>query len=341
MDITNCITNNYNIKHINSFHISCVAKHFAKFSITTQLLALLHQYKHEKQKLVLGGGSNILFTKNYDGLILKNEILGIQILHESDSHICIKVAAGENWHSFVQYCITNNYGGIENLSLIPGNVGASPIQNIGAYGVEVKDVIDKVEGYFIDSLQPFQFLNSACNFGYRDSIFKRELKHNFVITYVTFKLNKQPTFNISYGAIQQELDKLKVDGLSIKAISQAVINIRSSKLPNIQEIGNAGSFFKNPEVGSEVYNTLKAKYKNLVAFALPNSNYKLAAGWLIEYCGFKGYRIGDAGCYPKQALVLVNYGNATGTEIYNLSEAIINKVNDEFGVLLQREVNVV
>lgn len=330
----------YNLKGNNSFGINCYANYFSRFNSQESLKEILNHFIDEKNKLVLGGGSNILFTKNYDGLVLKNEILGIIKLQEDDENIHLKVGAGENWHNFVLYCLQQNYAGIENLSLIPGNVGACPIQNIGAYGVEVKDVITEVHGYYLNTLEPFCLINAECNFGYRDSIFKRELKHNFIITYVVFKLSQKPNFNVSYGAIQQELEKMNITALSIQAISKAVVNIRSSKLPNINEIGNAGSFFKNPEISSEQFGKLKSKHENLVAFALPNNKYKLAAGWLIEFCGFKGYRVGDAGCYPKQALVLVNYGNASGQEIYNLSQTIIDKVYNKFEVLLEREVNI-
>lgn len=335
----NTLYYNFNLKTYNSFNISCEAKLFAQFSTTNELQSILERQK--ELPLILGGGSNVLFIKNFEGLVLKNNITGIDVLKQDADFVYVKVGAGENWHQFVHYCIDNDFAGVENLSLIPGNVGACPIQNIGAYGVEVKEVISSVEGYFLTDGQPFHFSNAQCHFGYRDSIFKQELKNKFVITYVTFKLLKKPNFNSSYGAIQQELEKMKISSLSLKAISQAVINIRSSKLPNIAEIGNAGSFFKNPEVDANTFNYLKTKHPNLVAFALPNSNFKLAAGWLIEYCGFKGYRIGDAGCYPKQALVLVNYGQATGKEIYNLSQQIIDAVNKEFNVVLEREVNII
>lgn len=335
------VQRNYSLKEVNTFGVNCIANYFTCFNNIEKLKEILNYFKTKKEKLVLGGGSNILFTQNFDGLILKNEILGIEILAENNRDVTLRVGAGENWHKFVLYCIENNFAGIENLSLIPGNVGACPIQNIGAYGVEVKDVISKVEGFFINNLEPFEFNNQSCRFGYRDSIFKQEIKGNAVITYVTFTLKKQPTFNISYGAIQQELDKMQIPALTLKAVSDAVIAIRSSKLPNIKEVGNAGSFFKNPEVTTEKYQSLKNLFPNLVAYALPNGSYKLAAGWLIEFCGFKGYRIGDAGCYTKQALVLVNYANATGQDIYNLSKTIIDKVKNTFGVILEREVNII
>jgi UDP-N-acetylmuramate dehydrogenase len=335
------VQRDYSLKKWNSFGINCFANYFTSFENVEDLKEILNQFIHEKEKLVLGSGSNILFTRNFSGLVLKNEIMGIEVLAHTNQTITLKVGAGENWHNLVLYCIKNNFAGIENLSLIPGNVGACPIQNIGAYGVEVKDVISKVQGYFIDNLEPFELDNESCQFGYRDSIFKQQLKNKVVITYVNFTLQKQPSYNISYGAIQQELDKMQITRLSIKAISDAVIAIRSSKLPNINEVGNAGSFFKNPEVNAEKYQFLKNKYISLVGYALPNGNYKLAAGWLIEFCGFKGYRIGDAGCYSKQALVLVNYGNATGQEIYNLSQTIIDKVHETFGIILEREVNII
>ena len=291
--------------------------------------------------LVLGGGSNILFTKDFDGIVLKNEVKGIELVREDDEHIYVKAGAGENWHQFVLFCIQNNYAGIENLSLIPGSVGASPMQNIGAYGVEIKDVFHQLEAFHIDDKTLKTFSLAECEFGYRESVFKRKLKDQFIITSVTCKLRKKPVFNISYGAIQQELDKMAVKELSIAAISQAVINIRSFKLPDWKVVGNAGSFFKNPQIQKHKFLELKEIFPGIVGYAAGEGYTKLAAGWLIEQCGWKGYRKGDAGCYPKQALVLVNYGAATGAEVYDLSEQIIESVQQKFGVTLEREVNII
>ena len=239
------------------------------------------------------------------------------------------------------WSIDHNYGGLENLSLIPGCVGASPMQNIGAYGVEIKDTFYELEAIHTQTGELKTFTKSECEFGYRESVFKRKLKNQFIITSVTFQLSKKPTFHIEYGAIKQELDAMTISDLSIKAISQAVINIRSSKLPNPKEIGNAGSFFKNPEVSNDVYLKLKTEFPTLVAYPLENTNYKLAAGWLIEQSGLKGYRKGDAGVHKLQALVLVNYGQATGNEIYDLSTHVLQTVKTKFGIDLEREVNII
>jgi len=290
--------------------------------------------------LILGGGSNILFTKNFDGIVLKNEIKGIEKVKEDDESVYIKAGAGENWHSFVLYCIKNNWAGIENLSLIPGNVGASPMQNIGAYGVEIREVFHELKAFHLHEKTNYSFALKDCEFGYRESIFKRRYKNEFVILNVTYRLNKTPAFNTSYGAIEQELEKMGVTKISIAAISQAVINIRSSKLPDPKEIGNAGSFFKNPSVSKEKFEKLKSEFPSIVGYENPDHTMKLAAGWLIEQCGWKGYRSGDVGIHARQALVLVNYGNAQGNDIFALSESVINSVVEKFDVLLEREVNI-
>lgn len=339
------IQSDISLKNYNSFGIDVRAKYFASFKSVEEINELL-AFK-ELSPLVLGGGSNILFTKDFAGIVLKNEIKSIEVINEDDDHVFIQAGAGENWHQFVLHCISNNLAGVENLSLIPGNVGASPMQNIGAYGVEIKDVFHSLQAFHLEEKTMVTFNLNDCAFGYRESVFKKKFKNQFVITHVTFKLNKKPVFNISYGAIEQELAKMGVQRLNIKAISDAVINIRSSKLPDPAVIGNAGSFFKNPEVSSDQFHELKNIYPAIVGYELNNGNVKLAAGWLIEHCGpqgavsWKGYRIGDAGCHAKQALVLVNYGRATGEEIYALSESIIETVQQKFGVLLEREVNII
>jgi UDP-N-acetylmuramate dehydrogenase len=337
---------NISLKKYNTFGIDVTTKYFAVFNAVEKINELLEFNNPQTQNpkpetLILGGGSNILFTKSFNGLVLKNEIKGIEIVKEDENCVYVKAGAGENWHQFVLYCINNNLAGVENLSLIPGNVGASPMQNIGAYGVEIKDVFHSLEAFSLAEKKIVTFTINDCAFGYRESVFKKKYKNQFVITSVTFKLSKKPQFNTSYGAIEQELEKMGVKDLSIKAISDAVINIRSSKLPNPAAIGNAGSFFKNPEVEKSTFDILQAKFPEIVGYNLPNGNVKLAAGWLIEQCGWKGYRKGDAGCHAKQALVLVNYGNAKGEEIFALSELIIASVKEKFGVLLEREVNVV
>ena len=334
------IHENFPLKAYNTFSIDAKAKIFNSFSFVEELEEKLMMYS-EYPILILGGGSNILFTKDYDGAVLKNEIKGIELQHEDADHVYVKVGAGENWHQFVLHCINHNWAGVENLSLIPGNVGASPIQNIGAYGVELDDVFWSLEAFHLDERRIHTFTREDCEFGYRNSIFKERYKDQFAIISVTFQLKKKPIFHTDYGAIAEELEKMGVTDLSIKAVSQAVVNIRSSKLPDPQTIPNAGSFFKNPEVSTEKYETLKLQFPNIVAYPLAKGSVKLAAGWMIEQCGWKGYRKGDAGCHAKQALVLVNYGNATGKEIYDLSEEILQSVKSKFDVVLEREVNVI
>jgi UDP-N-acetylmuramate dehydrogenase len=333
------IQENISLKPYNTFNIDVSAKQFASFENTDELSSLTTNHS-PLTTLILGGGSNILFTKNFDGLILKNEIKGIQELHEDNDYVYVKAGAGENWHSFVLYCIQRNWAGIENLSLIPGNVGASPIQNIGAYGVELEDVFHSLEAFQLQEKRIYTFTKNDCEFGYRDSMFKRKYKNQFAILSVCFKLRKHPVFHISYGAIQQELERMGIKELSIQAISNAVINIRSSKLPDPKQIANAGSFFKNPETDAVKYEELKSKHPGIIAYALPDARYKLAAGWMIEQCGWKGLRRGDAGCHTQQALVLVNYGNATGKQVYDLSEEILLSVKEKFDVTLAREVNI-
>jgi len=346
------VQENILIKQYNSFGISVYANLFTKFNSIDELSKLLEFNQPEPQNpkpktLILGGGSNILFTKDFNGLVLKNEIRGIKEIKEDEHHIYVQVGAGENWHQFVLHCIKKGWAGVENLSLIPGNVGASPMQNIGAYGVEIKDVFYSLEAYHIHDKRVVNFTLNDCEFGYRESVFKKKFKDEFVITDVTYRLNRIPEYNISYGAIRQELEKMGVKDLSLQAVSQAVINIRSSKLPHPAVIGNAGSFFKNPEIQNSKFKSLKQTFPGIVGYDLPNGNVKLAAGWLIEQCGpengisWKGFRRGDAGCHEKQALVLVNYGNAKGREIYDLSEEILQSVKEKFGVVLEREVNII
>lgn len=338
------IQENVALKPYNTFGINANAKYFAAFGDTSALEELTSTTNPKLQTtnlLILGGGSNILLTKDVDGLVLKNEIKGIEVVREDEKHFYIKAGAGENWHSFVMHCVNNNYAGIENLSLIPGNVGASPMQNIGAYGVEIRDVFHELEAFHISDKAVQKFGVNDCAFGYRESVFKNKYKGQFVITSVTYRLNKKPAFNTSYGAIQQELEKMGVQELSIKAVSQAVINIRSSKLPAPKVVGNAGSFFKNPQVPNQQFQELKQVYPDIPSFPVDATHIKVPTGWLIEQCGWKGYRQGDAGCYPKQALVLVNYGNATGQEIYELSEKILQSVKNKFNIVLEREVNVI
>ena len=334
------------LKPLNTFGIDVAAKYFVEFSSIDELNEILEfrnlaDASHPLPTFLLGGGSNILFTKDFDGLVLKNNIRGMKTIHEDPHHVHVQVGAGENWHEFVQHCIKNNWAGVENLSLIPGNVGASPMQNIGAYGAEVKNVFHSLEAVSLKDKKHISFSLNDCEFGYRDSVFKKKYKDEFAITSVTYRLDKVPVFNTSYGAIEQELEKMGVKQLSIKAISDAVIRIRMSKLPDPAVIGNAGSFFKNPHVPAETFKKLQERFPKIIGYVQDNGDYKLAAGWMIEYCGWKGFRRGDAGCHTWQSLVLVNYGNASGKGIYDLSEEIFQSVKERFGVLLEREVNIV
>lgn len=333
------IQENISLKPFNTFGIQARARFFASFSNSAGLEEILNNHS-SANKLILGGGSNILFTDNYDGLVLKNDTRGITKLREDEDFVYVQVAAGENWHQFVLYCINQNWGGVENLSLIPGNAGASPMQNIGAYGVEIKDVFHSLEAVHLADKTIKSFSVGDCDFGYRESVFKKQYKDQFAILNVTYRLRKQPVFNTSYGAIAQELEKAGVQQLSIKAISDAVIRIRSSKLPDPAVVGNAGSFFKNPLVSAAQYRQLQQQFPSIIGYASGDNSVKLAAGWLIEQCGWKGYRSGDAGCHAQQALVLVNYGNASGSAIYELSTNILESVQQKFNVTLEREVNI-
>jgi UDP-N-acetylmuramate dehydrogenase len=336
------IQQNIPLRQYNTLGIDAIARHFAAFSSVDELSELIENNPITgTPPLIIGGGSNILFKNDVKGLVLKNNIPGLNIIKEDTNHVYVKAGAGENWHSFVQYCLQRNWAGVENLSLIPGCVGASPMQNIGAYGVEIKEVVEELEAWHIHDRKMHVFTANDCQFGYRESVFKRKYRNQFVILNVTYRLNKTPRFNTSYGAIDQELERMGVQQLSIQAISQAVINIRQSKLPDPAKIGNAGSFFKNPSVSRAVYEKLQQKFPGIVGYANPDGTVKLAAGWLIEQSGLKGIRHGDAGVHEKQALVLVNYGHATGKEMYDLSEEVMRTVKAKFGVELEREVNVV
>lgn len=341
------IQENISLKSYNSFGLEVYAKYFSVFTDVPSLAELLetgrHHFTEERSRrlLVLGGGSNVLLTGDFNGLVVKNNIPGIRKTAEDDQHVYVTVGAGENWHETVMHCIDKGWGGLENLALIPGNTGASPMQNIGAYGVEIKDHFYQLEAWDIEDKKAVIFTAAECEFGYRESVFKGRLKNRFVITSVSFRLDKKPAFHISYGAIREELEKQGAQELSIRAIANAVISIRRSKLPDPAIIGNAGSFFKNPEIPMEQYDQLKAAYPDIVGYPLPGDMVKLAAGWLIEKAGWKGYREGDAGCHAKQALVLVNYGNAKGNEILHLADKISDSVREKFGVHLQKEVNIV
>ena len=327
------------LKPFNTFGISTKASHFARFSTIQELQVQLNN-RNNHELLILGGGSNVLFTKDFNGLVLRNEIKGFEITSEDNTSVIVKSGAGEVWHEFVLKCIDKGFAGLENLSLIPGSVGASPMQNIGAYGVEIKDVFHSLDAFHIETAEIHSFDAEACEFGYRESVFKRKFKGQYIILSVSFKLSKNPSLNTSYGAIESELSKMNISNPSIRDVSNAVISIRSSKLPNPKEIGNAGSFFKNPVVDQSTVDEILKTYPEVPNYPAETGKRKLAAGWLIEQAGWKGKTLDNYGVHKLQALVLVNYGGATGQQIYDLSTAIINDIQQKFGVTLEREVNI-
>jgi UDP-N-acetylmuramate dehydrogenase len=336
------IQQNISLKPYNTFGLDATTKFFAEVNSVEELRTILQNPDYLLvEKLFLGGGSNILLTKDFAGLVVKINIKGIQKIDEDNTNILIQAGAGEVWHDLVMYCVDNQYAGMENLSLIPGTVGAAPMQNIGAYGVEIKDIFEELQALNLETLAIETFKLTDCHFGYRESVFKHEFKGKYVITSVTFKLSKEPVFKISYGDIQKTLEEMGIKDLNIKAISEAVIHIRKSKLPDPAEIGNSGSFFKNPEIPKTQYNTLKEKFENIPSYPINESTVKVPAGWLIEQAGWKGFRDGRIGVHARQALVLVNYGGGTGEQIRALSEKIQASVQEKFGISLSAEVNFV
>lgn len=333
---------NVSLKPFNTFGINCEAKELVEIADEANMASVLvNEYKLGKTPLILGGGSNVLFTKDVAELVVVNRLKGIKKIKEDADHVWVKAGAGEVWHEFVLWCISQNLAGVENMSLIPGSVGAAPMQNIGAYGVELKSVFESLEAIERSTGNLHTFDNATCEFGYRSSIFKTHAKNQFVITSVTFKLNKRPIFNTSYGAIEQELSSSGIKELSIKVISDAVIRIRESKLPNPTEIGNAGSFFKNPVIETKLFEEIKKIYPTIPGYPASDGYTKVAAGWLIDQAGWKGKTIGSYGVHKKQALVLVNYGGASGKEIYSLSGKILSDIRQKFGIELEREVNII
>jgi len=331
---------NISLKPYNTFGIEAYAESFVS---VTSLIQLQNIISKNKEVFILSGGSNILLTKNISKPVVHLNLKGIEISESPNPNkVFVKAQAGENWHEFVLWCITNNYGGVENLSLIPGNVGTSPMQNIGAYGVEIKDTFYALEALEIATGKTKIFNKEACSFGYRESVFKNIYKGIYIITNVTFKLTKnQHKLNTSYGAIPAELDQQNIKHPTIKDVSDAVITIRESKLPNPKEIGNSGSFFKNPVISTKHFKILEKEYPKIPHYSVSDVLVKVPAGWLVEQCGFKGKRFGDAGVHKNQALVLVNYGNATGKEIFSLAKKILQGVNIKFGIDLEIEVNIV
>ncbi|WP_347174624.1 UDP-N-acetylmuramate dehydrogenase [Polaribacter uvawellassae] len=333
------ILENISLKEYNTFGVEVYAKRFVIINSFYDLQQLL---KTEKNLFLLSGGSNMLLTKNIEELVVFINIKGISIDRENKNSVHITVNSGENWHDFVLWCISQDYGGIENLSLIPGNVGTCPIQNIGAYGVEVKDTITKVETLEIATGKLVTFSNADCNFGYRNSIFKNEAKGKYILTSVSFQLTKKNhQLNTSYGAIETALQEKNILNPTIKDISDVVISIRKSKLPDPKEIGNSGSFFKNPVIATQQFLELQKQHSTIPSYKISETETKVPAGWLVEQCGFKGKRFGDAGVHKKQALVLVNYGNASGKEIHQLAKNIQQTVFEKFQISLEIEVNVI
>lgn len=330
---------NHPLLPYNTFGVNASSRYFFEFTELEDLgtFLLANKWWQDLQVLVLGGGSNVLFMNDFNGLILHPNVPGIGKVKEDRQNVWLEAGAGEVWDDFVNYCVRFNLGGVENLSLIPGLVGAAPVQNIGAYGQEISNVIELVKGYDLQQKIPLEFPAAACEFGYRDSLFKRKLKNRFVITSVVFKLEKFPDFNLKYGQLENKVNEL--GELNLENIRQAVIEIRSSKLPDVKEFGNAGSFFKNPVVESGVAEKIRNMHPDIPVYPVDAERVKLAAGWLIEKAGWKGRREANVGVHEKQALVLVNYGGATGKEIYELSEKVRQVIVDKFGVELEREVN--
>ena len=331
---------NVNLAPFTTFAVEAKTAYFASFTTIEELKKLLSEVK-DRKLLILGGGSNILFRNNFDGVTLHNKIQGISTVKEDENYIVLKVGAGEVWHDFVLYTLSKGWGGVENLSLIPGSVGASPMQNIGAYGVEIKDVFESLEAVEISSGEQRTFSHEECQFAYRESVFKKSLKDKYVITSVSYRLSKHPVLNTSYGAIENELKSMGILHPTIQDVSKAVIAIRQSKLPDPKEIGNAGSFFKNPIISLSHFEKLKKEYPEIPSYKVSEVEVKVPAGWLIDKAGWKGKTIQNYGVHKKQALVLVNYGKASGEDIYELSEKIIKDIELRYGILLEREVNII
>lgn len=334
------IQENISLKPYNTFGIDVQAKRFTQVDSIPALQQLIQSHPNEPY-FILSGGSNMLLTHDVEQLVIKLNIKGIQLIKEDDHFVWIEAQASEVWHDFVQWTLTQDYGGLENLSLIPGHVGTTPVQNIGAYGVEIKDTMVSCKALNIETLAIEEFTNTDCQFGYRESIFKKEVKDRYIILSVVYRLTKKNhVLHTNYGVINSELEKMGVVSPSIQDISRAVIAIRSSKLPNPAELGNSGSFFKNPIIPQALFETLQKKYPAMPFYPLDEKQTKIPAGWLIEMSGYKGYRIGDAGVHSKQALVLVNYGNAQGIELKKLAETIQNEIFRIFSIHLEAEVNI-
>ncbi|MFC2102957.1 UDP-N-acetylmuramate dehydrogenase [Bacteroidota bacterium] len=336
------IQTNYSLTDLNTFGVNVASKYFVEVFSTTELKEVLADKILLNNKwLILGGGSNILFTKNFDGLIIKNSISGITVISENDREVFIEAGAGVNWDKLVEYCVNNNYGGIENLSLIPGSVGAAPVQNIGAYGQELKDSFCELTGIYINTGEEQTFSKTECKFEYRNSIFKNELRNEFAITSIQLKLNKNPDVILSYLQVKDEISTRNIFTPTISDVRNAVIDIRNAKLPDPKKIGNAGSFFKNPVVDLIGIHSLKEKFPDIKSFPEGKDKFKISAAWLIEKCGWKEKIIRDAGVYLKQPLVIVNYGSASGNDIHELAKKIRASVEKKFDITLENEVNII
>ena len=336
------VIENYPLIKLNTFGIDVKAKYFTSINTVNELIEIKKSEKFKDHELlILGGGSNILFTKDFNGLVILNNIKGKEIVDQNDDSIILKIGAGENWHELVMYCVDNGWGGIENLSLIPGNTGTAPMQNIGAYGVEIKETFVELEALEISSAKIVKFSNSECEFGYRESVFKNKMKNKYIILNITLELNKNPILNINYGDVKAILETKKIETPKIKDVSNAIISIRQRKLPDPKKIGNSGSFFKNPIIDINLLKLIEGKYPNVVSYKINENKFKIAAGWMIEKAGWKGKKFNNFGVHENQALVLVNYGLANGKEIFNLSEKIILDIKEKFGITLEREVNII
>jgi len=335
------LLNNYSLKSYNTFGVDVNSKLFADINSESDLLKIFSDRTlKEEKKLVLGGGSNILFTKDYDGLVIKMSIEDIKILEESTEYVILESGSGVVWDELVKFCVDNNFWGIENLTLIPGTVGAAPIQNIGAYGQELADTFISLKGFFLDSFEQKEFTKEQCKFSYRSSIFKEKYKNQFIISLVRLKLSKNPRPNLLYKSLKEYLTTHQIQNPTIRDISLAVAAIRQSKLPDPNLIGNAGSFFKNPVVNNERFNQIKSDFSDIISFPSSGENTKISAGWLIEKCGWKGKRLGDVGTFPEHALVICNFGNASGAEILEFAMRIKEEVQAKFGIALEEEVNI-
>lgn len=334
------ILNNYSLKHYNTFNVDVNAARFVELISENDIETFINQINSLQPVLILGGGSNILLLNDFQGLVARMSTKGIKNISETENTVDLECAAGENWNDVVSFCVENDFYGIENLALIPGTVGATPIQNIGAYGVEIKDVLINVEGFDLDSRKLLTFNNKECEFGYRTSIFKTKLKGAFLITKVRIRLSKQKKYQLNYRALNEKFGNTDVEQISIRDVAGFIKQIRQEKLPDHKAYGNAGSFFKNPEIEADNLEELKKQFDGIVYFAA-KGNFKIAAGWLIEECGFKGKRIGNVSCYDKQALVIVNHGGASGLEIIEYAGKVQSAVKKKFGINLVPEVNIV